>query len=66
MDKTIKISSEDYKKVVGYKKKTGMLIRIIIERALKRYFSDKQITPWNKLSFEQQENLKTKAKNLIK
>lgn len=44
MDKTIKIRPEDYFAVKEYKKITSLSIRVIIQKALKRYFTDKKIT----------------------
>jgi hypothetical protein len=43
MDMTIKIRPEDYEKVVEYKKKTSLPIRVIIQKAIQRYFADKNL-----------------------
>ena len=43
MDKTIKISSEDYKMVKDYTDKTFLSIKLIIHKALKIYFADKKL-----------------------
>lgn len=43
MDKTIKIRTEDYNTIIQYKKKSSLPIRIIIQKAVKIYFADKNL-----------------------